>query len=483
VAACTNAQARRFDGRLKDAGLARVRGLRAMNGLSQLLEDSREREVSRLTARERLVEVLVGGGFVIAAAVLVASSSHTPAWTNFALTVVALAAASRVIFEVGSTYTVPLQLVLVPMMFVLPPGFVPLAVATALVLGKLPEVLVRRTPPGRLLMALGDSWFAVGPALVFAVAAPGAPDGRDWPLYLLALGAQFICDFAASSLRERLNGGASLAEQLRECRWVYLVDTALAAPALAIAFAAWNRPWMVLLVLPLTTLMAVFARERRARMDYVLELSHAYRGTALVLGDVVEADDAYTGRHSEAVVTLAVEAADEMRLPRAARRNVEFAALLHDVGKIAVPKSIINKPGPLNDEEWEIMRLHTIAGQEMLDQIGGFMREVGAIVRSSHERFDGGGYPDGLAGEQIPLEARIVICCDAFNAMTTDRSYRSARSGREAVEELRRCSGTQFDPAVVDAVVTVVERRMRLRDGGVEDAPEFTLLPPGVSVP
>jgi HD-GYP domain-containing protein (c-di-GMP phosphodiesterase class II) len=302
-------------------------------------------------------------------------------------------------------------------------------------------------------------------------------------VYVLALAAQFFCDFTSSSLREHLNGDASLAEQLRECRWVYMVDLALAAPALAIGFAAWDRPWIVLLVLPLMALMAVFARERQARMDYVLELSHAYRGTALVLGDVVEADDAYTGRHSEAVVDLAVEVAAEMRLSRGARRNIEFAALLHDVGKIAVPNAIINKPGPLDDEEWEIMRLHTIAGQEMLDQIGGFMRDVGAIVRASHERFDGGGYPDGLLGEQIPLEARVVCCCDAFNAMTTDRSYRRGRSEIEALIELRRCSGTQFDPAVVDAVVTVVERRMGERSDSVEDAPEFTLLPPGVSVP
>jgi HD-GYP domain-containing protein (c-di-GMP phosphodiesterase class II) len=452
-----------------------------MNGLTQLLEESREREVSRLSRRERLVEVLVGGGFAIAAVALLLSS-RAPDWAHFAIAVVAMAAASRVTFEVGSTYTVPLELVLVPMLFVLPAGFVPIGVAAALVLGNVPEVAARRRPPRRLLMALGDSWFAVGPALVFAVAAPGAPAGRDWAIYLLALGAQFVCDFASSSLRERLNGGASLAEQLRECRWVYLVDMALAAPALAIGFAAWTRPWMVLLVLPLTALMAVFAQERRARMDYVLELSHAYRGTALVLGDVVEADDAYTGRHSEAVVDLSVEVADEMRLPRGARRNVEFAALLHDVGKIAVPKSIINKPGPLDDEEWEIMRLHTIAGQEMLDQIGGFMREVGAIVRSSHERYDGAGYPDGLARDHIPLEARVVSCCDAFNAMTTDRPYRPARSDRDAVEELRRCSGTQFDPAVVDAVVTVVERRASLARNAVEDAPEFTLLPPGVSV-
>ena len=457
-----------------------------MNGpMTQLLEESREREVSRLTPRERLVEFAVGGSFLVAAVALLAfaRSSRPIDWVSFAISVVVLAAASRVSFEVGSTYTVPLELVLVPMLFVLPSGYVPLSVAAGLMLGKVPEVLLAGRPPGRLLMALGDSWFAVGPALVFALASPGAPSGREVPVYLVALFAQFVSDFASSSLRDHLNGGGALRDQLRESRWVYLVDLSLAAPALAIAFAASTRPWMVLLVLPLTALMAVFARERRARMDYVLELSNAYRGTALVLGDVVEADDAYTGQHSEAVVDLAVEVAHEMRLPRAARRNVEFGALLHDVGKIAVPKEIINKPGPLDDEEWAVMHLHTVAGQEMLDQIGGFMTEVGAIVRASHERFGGGGYPDGLAGDQIPLEARIVTCCDAFNAMTTDRPYRPARSESEAVAELRACSGTQFDPAVVDAVVAVVERRRAERPAAVDDAPEFTLLPPPMRVP
>src|SRR3954453_7670302 len=162
--------------------------------------------------------------------------------------------------------------------------------------------------------------------------------------------------------------------------------------------------------------------------------------------------------HSEGVVDLALAVGDEMGLDPARRRNLEFGALLHDVGKIAVPKAIINKPGPLDDDEWEIMRGHTIEGQRLLDKVGGFMREVGLVVRSSHERFDGDGYPDGLAGEQIPLGARIVACCDAFSAMTTDRSYRKARSAREALEELERCSGSQFDPVVVEALLAGVRR-------------------------
>jgi putative nucleotidyltransferase with HDIG domain len=428
-------------------------------------EEARTRRATRLTRRERAVEFAVGGSFLVAAlALLLLGHGGRPFdWADAAITVVSLGAASMVVFEVGSTYTMPVQLVFVPMLFVLPAPAVPLCVGVALMLPKLADALLGRRPIGRSLMAFGDSWFALGPALLFTVAATGAPDGSDWPLYLAALLAQFVVDFAASSLRDFLNGGASLREQVRESTWVWLVDALLAPVGLAIAFAAYERTWIVLLALPLTALMGVFARERRARMDYVLELSRAYRGTALVLGDVVEADDAYTGMHSAGVVDLAVEVAEELGLGAAARRNVEFGALLHDVGKITVPKEIINKPGPLTEQEWEIMHRHTIEGQKLLDQIGGFMREVGTIVRASHERYDGAGYPDGLAADAIPFEARVVACCDAFSAMTTDRSYRKARPVGETIQELHRCSGTQFDPQVVSAVIAVVERREQAR--------------------
>ena len=146
-----------------------------------------------------------------------------------------------------------------------------------------------------------------------------------------------------------------------------------------------------------------------------------------------------------------------MRLDPAARRRVEFGALLHDIGKIAVPAEIINKPGPLDDDEWAVMKLHTVEGQQMLDRVGGVLGEVGRVVRSSHEHYDGSGYPDGLTGDAIPIEARIVSCCDAFSAMTTTRSYRKAMSLDLAREELIRNRGTQFDPGVVDALLEVIQ--------------------------
>jgi HD-GYP domain-containing protein (c-di-GMP phosphodiesterase class II) len=121
-----------------------------------------------------------------------------------------------------------------------------------------------------------------------------------------------------------------------------------------------------------------------------------------------------------------------------------------------VPKEIIDKPGPLDDEEWEVMRLHTIEGEAMLAKVGGVLGETGLVVRASHEHYDGSGYPDGLRGDEIPLEARVVTACDAFSAMTTDRSYRSARTREAAMAELRTCAGTQFDPAVVMALDKVI---------------------------
>jgi HD-GYP domain-containing protein (c-di-GMP phosphodiesterase class II) len=139
-----------------------------------------------------------------------------------------------------------------------------------------------------------------------------------------------------------------------------------------------------------------------------------------------------------------------------AQRMAEFTALLHDVGKVRIPPEIINKPGPLDDEERALMNTHTVLGQEMLERAGGLLGEVGPLVRSCHEHWDGNGYPDRLAGEEIPLVARIVCACDAWSAMTTDRAYRRALTREAAGGELRKCAATQFDPRVVEALVVVL---------------------------
>jgi HD-GYP domain-containing protein (c-di-GMP phosphodiesterase class II) len=153
-----------------------------------------------------------------------------------------------------------------------------------------------------------------------------------------------------------------------------------------------------------------------------------------------------------------LDVSEAMGLDEDQRHKARLTALLHDVGKVAVPNEIIRKPGPLTPEERTIIERHTLEGERMLKQVGGLLADIGALVRSCHERWDGGGYPDGLAGTDIPLVARIVCACDAFSAMTTDRSYRAAMTHEAAVAELRRCAGTHFDPAVVEALVAVADR-------------------------
>ncbi len=147
------------------------------------------------------------------------------------------------------------------------------------------------------------------------------------------------------------------------------------------------------------------------------------------------------------------------------------AAELHDIGKMAMPDSVLRKPGPLSESEWEIMRRHTVVGERILSSVPA-LGPVATVVRSTHERIDGEGYPDGLAGEEIPLGSRIVFVCDAYNAMRSERSYDNARSHEEAVAELRSEAGRRFDPVVVEALCRVVPEYMRAEDPRIAPRPE-----------
>ena len=423
-----------------------------------LIEQSRQLAATPLGDRDRLASILLGGSFLavsIALAVL-AQSSRQVGFLTLVVFVASYALASRIDFEIGTGSAPPTQLVLVPMLALLPVQYVPLFVMAGLLLGGLPDYARGRVPIDRSLLRLVNSWHAVGPALVLVAAGQPEPTPNNLPIYALALLAQFAFDCGSTALRDRLGLGVSPWSLLRFMVWIWAVDSALTPISVLAALGCGAHPSLVVVSLPLIGLLAYFARERQVRIDHTLELGHAYRGTAMLLGDVVEADDAYTGSHSRDVVTLVLEVADKMGLGTRERRDAEFAALLHDIGKIKVPGEIINKPGKLTDEEWEIMKTHTVEGERLLSQVGGILGNVGRIVRSCHEDWDGTGYPDGLAGEEIPLVARIVRACDAFSAMTTDRSYRKARPADEAIAELRRCSGTDFDPAVVDALAATV---------------------------
>jgi HD-GYP domain-containing protein (c-di-GMP phosphodiesterase class II) len=361
-------------------------------------------------------------------------------------------ALERARFPVAGGWTYPTMLAFVPALFVLPTPFVPLVAMVAILLGAIPDLARGRTPYSRVPALILGAWFTIGPALVIVLAGAGRFAWSHWPVYVLALLAQLAFDMTATISWSWTAEGIRPRVQLPLLTWVYLVDITLAPLGLAIAALAVDRPGLLLLALSPMAMLTLFARERQQRIDHTLALSTAYRGTALLLGDVVEADDHYTGMHSREVVDLSLAVSDRLRLNARQRRDVEFAALLHDVGKIRIPKEIINKPGQLDPDEFQVVRRHPVEGEEMLRRVGGALATVGQIVRASHERYDGSGYPDGLRGEQIPVEARIIYACDAFNAMTTDRPYRRAMGTARALAELRSCAGTQFDPTVIDTI-------------------------------
>ncbi len=174
-----------------------------------------------------------------------------------------------------------------------------------------------------------------------------------------------------------------------------------------------------------------------------------------VLVSVLREREPELDKHVQEVAALARRVAVELGLTAAAVEHVTLAARMHDIGKVAVPDSILDKAGTLDEGEWAIMRQHTVVGERIL-LAAPALREVATLVRSSHERWDGGGYPDGRAGADIPLGSRIVLACDAFDAITTDRPYGAARPVAEAVRELRAAAGTQFDPTVVGALLAVL---------------------------
>jgi putative nucleotidyltransferase with HDIG domain len=430
--------------------------------VEQLIEDASTRKAVPLSGRELRTDAALGVVLLGAVALLalVAPSERLLSPLGAAALVAAYTLTQLVRFDVGPGYTVPSQLVFVPMLVLAPPALVPVLVAASFLVARLPSYLRGTVHPTRLAFVLADSFYALGPALVVALLAPGRIHLDDWPVFALALVAQAVCDAGVTVVRDKLSHGVPPKVALQLFGWVLAADAALTPVGMLAGVAAQSEPLAIVFVLPLLGLFALFARERHARIEHALALSNAYRGTALLMSDVLEAEDAYTGgEHSHGVVALALAVGDVLGLDGRDRRNLEFGALLHDIGKIRVADEIINKPGKLTEDEWELMRRHPVDGQEMLERVGGVLAEVGLIVRHHHERWDGRGYPDGIGGHTIPRGARIICACDAYSAMTTHRSYRPAMSVEDAVAELHNCSGSQFDPAVVEALCRVIASR------------------------
>lgn len=313
--------------------------------------------------------------------------------------------------------------------------------------------------------------------------------GQDWPQVLLpallAGGANFLANTTLVASAIALSGGRSTLREVWKENFLWLLPHYLILALLGLAIVAsyaaigiWGiavfiAPPLMMRVsikqyLDRTTKSVMDLRQTHIELqhahDMVTEamtsLGNAYDGTLRSLVAALDARDSETAGHSERVADLTMAIATEMGIPADTDdwRNMSWGSLLHDVGKIAVPDHILRKPGPLTPEEWDAMRTHAKTGSEILRSVD-FLIPASDIVLAHHERFDGGGYPRGLAGEEIPLGARIFMIADSFDAMTSDRTYRSAMPAEEALAEILRHSGSQFDPAAVRAFLAVYQKR------------------------
>lgn len=438
---------------------------RTMLLAEQLVGQARVRRTRGMSVPERLLTSIGAGLFLLAAAAIawLVPDERVVDPLVLAGLLAGYIAVSRIRFEFASIFTTPEQLALVPLLLLAPLPLVPFLVATCALASQLPDLSSGGWSRERWMSAVADSWFCILPVALLAFLAPGEPGWSHSWVYIAVLAAQLLSDLAWATVRERVVDRlpykhlVPFQEIWRNWFRAAQIDALLAPVALVVTVSAVDTPLLLLTLAPFALILQVFSEDRRERFGQTLELQRAYRGTVTLLADVVEFDDSYTAEHSKSVVELVNVVADQLKIEPAQRQELEFAALLHDIGKIAVPKTILHKPSRLTRNEFEVMQRHTIEGQSMLDRVGGLLGQVGEIVRSCHERWDGTGYPDELAGEQIPLAARIVFACDAYNAMTTDRIYRPRMKPQEAIDELQANVGTQFDPAVVAALIDVVE--------------------------
>lgn len=216
---------------------------------------------------------------------------------------------------------------------------------------------------------------------------------------------------------------------------------------MALIFFNYGTPGLFLLFIPLLA--------SRHSFQLYMDMRENYLNTVEALVQALEAKDTYTSGHSARVGKLAVAIAEGIEMSEDKIEFLKYAAVLHDVGKIGVSETILNKEDKLLDPEWEIIRSHPVMGQTIIKSIK-FLFDIGQIVRHHHERYDGKGYPDGIKGEEIPLESRIIAVADTYDAITSDRSYRKGKTHEEAIEELKRVAGTQLDPELVEVFCKVV---------------------------
>ena len=308
------------------------------------------------------------------------------------------------------------------------------------------------------LAALVYTWAGGHPLFERSSGATGILGYQSIIGYLPIALAYIVASIANTSLVAgiiRLTQGVPFFYQLKfNLQHLHIQLLSLGVLGILIAVIYAQNPWnLILLLIPLV-LVHISLR------DYT-KLRVEAKNTFEQMIHALSERDPYTFEHSEEVAQLSAEIAREMRLPPDQVETIQSAALIHDIGKIGIPDRILRKPGPLDDEEWEIMRRHPVIGAELIKGMEIYGDGV-QIVRHEHEHWDGQGYPDGLAGEDIPIGARIVAVADSYNALTTDRPYRKAYPPAKAFQIIREESGTHLDPQAVEAFFHLVERQQRL---------------------
>jgi putative nucleotidyltransferase with HDIG domain len=292
---------------------------------------------------------------------------------------------------------------------------------------------------------------AAAAGLVYELVAVRVPTFPSWQtllaIALAALGYSLVNHALVAGVIS-LTGPDRFSDALRTMGPTLVMQVPYVGIAVLIAVVLQRASLGALLLMAVPVLIARFSLLAFQRLDE----SFDQMVTSIV--DAIEMKDLYTRGHSERVSKLSVLVAEHLGLPYDERRLVRYAALLHDVGKVGVPLCIINKPGPLDDDEFEHIKRHPSIGAEILHDVD-FLQPALDVVRYHHERLDGRGYPYGVSADELDLLVRIVTAVDAFDAMTSTRSYRRALSVADATAELRRCTGRQFDAIVVEALAEV----------------------------
>ena len=340
-------------------------------------------------------------------------------------------------------------------------GGAPLGIATLCVGSLAAEVFLRWNKlargPGKFFTFVG---FNLGQLMISVTAAGlvfeamgGAPppyaSGTDFIPLVVAFLTHVIVNASLVAMIIHLTEGVRFTSLLRfDLRHLHVQFLTLGVLAILMAIVYPLSPWYVLLVgSPLMVVQISIRSYARLRQ----QAKEAFERITRIVGE----RDFYTGTHSANVAELAVKLTRKLRLPDEVVDQVEAAARVHDLGKIAIPDSILLKPGKLTAEEWALVKRHPVVGAELLQGLE-IYEEIADVVRHEHEHWDGGGYPDGLSGEKIPLGSRIIAVADVWSALTTDRPYRPAYTADEARTILKAMAGKELDPKLVDLFLTVV---------------------------